>query len=485
MSAALPAPTNPLVPARPPRKLSVALVQRLLDHLLDRSTEGGFVAWFFAFCADDVRYIVEYKTWAMWDGRRWMIDGADAIRERAKESVQAILDMLPREPNKEKQKAILRLFQRYDNVDRIKKMLDYARTDPRVVTSMHDYDCDPWLLNCANGTVDLRTGHLLVPQRADMITKILEIPYAQQADAPAWRAFLQRIMQGHPEMIPFLQRAVGYSLTGSTREQCFFVLHGTGRNAKSTFVETLLSMLGEYGQTSNPESWLKQSGGRNAEPDIARLPGVRMVTSAELGEGRAIDEARIKQITGVDRIATRNLYEREFEFLPACKLWISTNHEPTIKGTDDGMWRRVRLVPFAETISYEEMDREMPAKLREDLPGILAWAVQGCLAWQDGGLAMPEIVRATTAEYRTEQDIVGQFVDACCVREKEAREAGSVLYASYAEWARVRGERPFNATLFGRRLGALRFTREKIGGTVWRNGLRVRPPGPEGLQPSA
>jgi len=465
-----------LAPARPKRTMPVQAVALHLKHFLLNQTDGGFSEWFFAACGDDVRYLAEHRQWALWDGRRWMIDAANAIRERAKECVRTIVSMIPYEESPEAQEKMLKLAHRFDNVDRIEKMLKYAQTDPRVLTSIQDYDQNTWLLNVANGTIDLRTGNLLVPLRKHMITKVLDIQYDQHANAPTWKAFLVRIMRSHPDIIPFLQRAVGYTLTAATTEHLFFLLYGSGRNGKSTFVEALLAVLGEYAQASSPETWLKQMGGRSAEPDIARLPGVRMVSTAEIGEGRALDEARVKAIVAGDTITTRNLYQSAFDFVPTCKLWISTNHAPQIKGNDEGMWRRVCLIPFAETISYDEMDRDLPNKLRAELPGILAWAVQGCIDWQRDGMQIPDVVRAKTDEYRSDQDVIGQWIDECCDIDDDARESGSALFASYAEWARARGERrPLNATMFGRRLTDRGIESAKTGGVAWRVGLRLRP----------
>ena len=460
----------------PDRRVPAAAVMALLDELLERPTDGGMAEWFLAKCGQDVRYVAERKQWALWDGRRWMLDAACTINERVKEAVHAIIDLIPRETSQEKQAKMLALGHRYDNIERIRKVLAYAQTDQRILSSIEQYDTDPWLLNCANGTVDLRDGRLLAPLREHMVTKIIEVVYEPDAVSPTWTAFLERIFRLHPEVVPFLQRAVGYSLTGSTREHKFWILHGAGRNGKSTFVETIRRMLGEYAQASVAETWLRQQGGRGADPEIARLPGVRAVTTAEIGEGRTLDEARVKGVVAGDAISTRSLYEKTFDFVPQCKLWISTNHAPQIRGNDDGMWRRVCLVPFDETITWDEMDRDLPAKLDAEREGILAWAVRGCLDWQRIGLDEPEVVRAKTDEYRTDQDIVGQFLDDECALDPDAREPGSAIFARYAEWARARGERnPLNATMFGRRLTDRGIVKAKVGGVAFRQGIRLNP----------
>jgi putative DNA primase/helicase len=400
----------------------------------------------------------------------------NAVHELAKESLQYIVEMLlPREKDKEQRFRLLALAHKFDSIKRVRQMFDYARTDKRVASSIEQYDQDHWLLNCQNGTLDLRTGALLVPQRDHMQTKILPIEYDIHAAASVWAAFLERIMRSHAEVIPFLQRAIGYSLTGSNREHKFFVLHGSGRNGKSTFVETILAMLGDYAQSSNPETWLRQAGGRGAEPDIARLPGIRFVSTAEIGEGRALDEARVKAIVAGDRITTRQLYQPAFDFAPIAKLWISTNHAPKIRGNDEGMWRRVCLIPFDETIGYDEMDRDLPRKLREELPGILAWAVRGCTEWLKRGLEEPDVVRRRTSEYRTDQDILGQFLSECCIEDPDSRVRAADLYQHYVNWAQQQGYRhPLTANAFGRRLGDRGFESAKPGGAAIRIGLRLQ-----------
>jgi len=216
----------------PPRKVAATAVMSLLDDFLARPTEGGFADWFLAKCGEDVRYIAEYRRWALWDGRRWMVDAADAVNERAKDALQAIVALIPRIEGQEKQVNALRLAHKFDSVVRIRQMLEFAATDPRVLTSIRDYDCDEWLLNVANGTLDLRDGRLLAHLKDHMLTKVIDVAYDPKATAPTWDAFLGRIFRSHPELIPFLRRAVGYTLTGSVREHKFWLLYGSGRNGR-------------------------------------------------------------------------------------------------------------------------------------------------------------------------------------------------------------------------------------------------------------
>ena len=458
------------------RTAPLHVVKSLLDKLLDRPTDGGFAEWLIAKHGDKIRYMPEQREWRIYTGGRLMRDDANAVREYVKNAAQAIIDLIAREKSEKRQQAMLRLAHRYDTIDRIDKVLAFAASDERLVLRVTDCDRDPMLLNCTNGVVDLRDGRLLVHQPFQYLTKTTGIEYDPNATAPLFEAFLKRIMRSHHEVIPFIQRALGYALVGHNREHKFFILYGVGRNGKSTLVEVIISALGDYAQSSNPETWLRQSGGRGAEPEIARLPGVRMVTAAEITEGRSLDEARVKSIVAGDRTTTRTLYAKPFDFVPVCKLWISTNHAPQIRGGDEGMWRRVCLIPFDEIIELDEMDRDLPRKLREELPGILAWMVRGCLEYQRVGLDEPEIVRAKTSEYRSDSDVIAQFVDECCERVEDAREPSSALHHRYMEWARDRGDRNvFNANAFGRRLTDRGFRTEKIGGVAWRVGLRLRP----------
>jgi putative DNA primase/helicase len=301
-----------------------------------------------------------------------------------------------------------------------------------------------------------------------MITKLAPVEYDPDAEAPLWTAFLDKVLDRSESLIRCVQRITGYSLTGNTSEQCFFILYGTGANGKTTLVETLRAMLGEYAMQTRVETLMVKRNATIPE-DIARLKGARLVTASEAEEGHRLAESLVKQLTGGDRLTARFLYSRSFEYAPEFALWLETNHKPTIYGTDRAIWRRIRLVPFTVAIPEDEQDRELGRKLKAELPGILTWAVQGCLEWQREGLGVPEEVRAATQSYRAEMDKLGRFFDDCCVIDKLAEVGASDLYRAYDDWCTANGEKSVSGTRFGRQMAERGFEkgRGKQGRTVY------------------
>ncbi len=323
-------------------------------------------------------------------------------------------------------------------------------------------------MNVSNGTLDLRTGELRPHRREDWLTKITPIVYDPEASCPQWHAFLRCILAGRQDVIDFLQRAIGYSLTGDTSEQCLFLLHGTGANGKSTFLEIARALLGDYAEQAEFSTFLHKDRD-TVRNDLAKLRGARFVSAVEVEEGRRLSEVVVKQLTGGDTITARFLFKEFFDFKPGFKLWLAANHKPVIRGTDYAIWRRIHLVPFTVTIPREEQDKKLPAKLKKELPGILAWAVKGCLAWQqDGQLVAPGAVEAATTAYRAEMDLIGGFLDECCVQQENAHAEASDLYNAYRVWS---GDKITTQTAFGRRLGERGFVRGRntvTGHIIWR-----------------
>ena len=245
------------------------------------------------------------------------------------------------------------------------------------------------------------------------ITKLAPVNFEPDAACPRWLEFLSRIMDGNEQLIDFLQRAVGYALTGETSEQCLFIFYGSGANGKSTFLQTMSYVLGDYSMSTPTETLLVKR--RGAIPnDVARLKGARFVIACEADAENRLAESLIKQMTGGDTISARFLHQEWFDFEPTHKVFFGTNHKPVIKGTDYAIWRRIRLVPFEITIPEGERDKNLPEKLKAEADGILAWAVQGCLVWQQQGLGVPEEVKAATDSYREEMDILGEFLKDRC-----------------------------------------------------------------------
>lgn len=402
----------------------------------------------------DLLFLHPWSKWLTWDGRRWKVDDTGEVMRRAKATADAMLEAGLATDRK------FAAFALKSGGDRgIRAMVALAQSGRPVLPEQ--LDTDPWVLNTLSGTLDLRSGELRPHRPEDLLTKLAPVEYDADAGCPRWLAFLDRIMGGNAELIGFLQRAIGYSLTGSTREQVLFVLHGGGSNGKSTFVETLRAGLGDYAMQSPAETLLDRREG--VPNDIARLRGARLVSAIETSEGRKLAEAMVKQMTGGDTIPARFMRAEWFEFTPEFKLWLATNHLPTVRGTDEAIWRRIRLVPFTVTIPERERDGELAAKLRDELPGILAWAVKGCLAWQEDGLGYPDDVRKATADYRADMDVLGGWIADCCRVDENAGATSAALYESYTTWCDLNRERALSKKALGLRLRERGFAVDRTG----------------------
>jgi len=393
----------------------------------------------------DLLWCDPWSSWLCWDGKRWRKDDTREIDRRVNDVVRSIYAEAAAEPDSDRRKALGTWAHQCEGAFRRRAIAEGARS--MLPARPSEFDTDPWLLNVDSGTLDLRTGERKTHERCDMLTKLAPVEYDPDAKAPTWEAFLQRIMAGNEDLIGFLQRAVGYSLTGDTREQVFFICYGTGANGKSTFLEALSAALGDYAQKTPTETLLTKRGG-GIPNDVARLRGARMVTAVEAEEGRHMAESLVKQMTGGDTVAARFLHQEFFEFVPAFKLWLATNHKPVIRGTDYAIWRRIRLIPFTVTIPEEDQDHGLGEKLKAELPGILAWAVRGCTEWQKNGLGTPSEVSQATDAYRAEMDVLGSWLDSCCTLGPTASGRAGELYNSYKEWCAVSGERATGSKTF-------------------------------------
>ncbi len=428
------------------------------EHLTDTGNARRVVARH----GRDLRYCHPWKCFLVWDGKRWCEDQtAEAVRRvkrtqadfyrRAARQLHDLGDVgddPARKVQAARLAAELKHALKWEEAGRIAACLELVKSETGVPVLPEQLDCDPYLLNVENGTIDLRAGRLREHRREDLITKLAPVAYDPAAGCPLWLRFLRRIMADNDSLIRYLQRVVGYCLTGDVSEQTLWFLHGSGQNGKSTFLGVLLDMLGDYGTQAVGE--LLMAKDHESHPtERADLFGRRLVATIETEEGKRMAEALMKQLTGADRIKARRLYKDFFEFKPTHKLLLAANHKPTIRGTDFAVWRRIKLVPFTVTIPDGEKDKTLPAKLRAELPGVLAWAVQGCREWGDGGMDEPEEVRQATAEYQAEQDSVKEFLHTCCVLMRDARIKASVLHTAYIDWS---GDKLMNPKAFWQRM---------------------------------
>jgi putative DNA primase/helicase len=420
-----------------------------------------------------LKFVKARRHWHVWQTGRWRRD-PDGEADRAAKLVAR--ELLIRAANIEdpdgRKKAAAWALQSQSE-QRIRAMLSLAGTEAEIALDPEQLDADPWLLTCANGTLDLRTGTLREHDPGDLISLATDVSYNPDATCQRWLRFLREVFQDDHDLVGFVRRAVGYSLTGDTREHILFVLHGSGCNGKSTLVETVHRVCGDLACTSPFDSFarVRDRGIRN---DVARLHRARLVIAAESGEGRRLDEATVKILTGGDTVAARFLYAEFFEFRPSFKIWLVTNHRPRVDGDDDAIWRRLRLVPFNVSFLGRE-DQGLRAALEAELPGILAWAVQGCLEWQRHGLGLPAAVDAATREYREDEDVLGAFIDERCILDGEID--ASTLREAYEQFCKQLGERPLPASVLGKRLAKRAVTtRRGTGGARTYCGLRLRVP---------
>jgi putative DNA primase/helicase len=400
----------------------------------------------------DLRYCHLWQKWLIWDGTRWITDDTGEVYRRAKDVVAALYARAAEALDKNTRKEIAQFATRSEADIKQKAMISSARSEPGIPILPKDLDQDPWLFNVLNGTLDLRTGKLRPHRREDLITKLAPVQFDPEAECPAWWEFLKRIFDSNFTLIEYLQKATGYTLTGSTIEQCLFFLFGLGANGKSTFLEIIHTLSGDYAQRTSSETFLmKKSGG--IPNDVAALRGARLVGAVEVEAGRRLAEVLIKEMTGGDRISARFLHAEWFTFKPEFKIFLAANHKPVIRGTDHAIWRRIRLIPFSVQIPKAEQDKELPEMLKAELSGILNWALEGCILWQDQGLNPPQEVCDATQGYREEMDPLADFLTECCILSPAAEVMAAELFKAYSSWTGTNGiKQPMSQTDFGMRL---------------------------------
>jgi len=423
---------------------------------------------------DVFRHVGKWGKDLTWGGPRWVLDdtggGLRLAAETARIRVAQSLDDLhvaqkayaeaeeagdERCANSAKRRiaAANRLFQwavKSQNASRLNAMLALARTDATIAIRHEDLDANPMLLNVANGTIDLVSGELRPHDPADRITKLADVVFDKDAKCPTWDAFLHHSMGGNAEMVDFLWRAVGYCLTGSIVEHILVFLYGPTGTGKSTFFGLLHDVLGDYASRA-PRGLLFQSRGDRHETELTTLFGARVATCNEIDEGATFDEALVKDLTGGERMTARRMREDHWTWAPTHKILIGGNHKPNVRNFDDAIRRRLRLVPWA--FPPKTVDKALPEKLRAERPGILAWAVRGCLEWQKRGLGEPVAVREATDAYQEESDVLGEFMRLyVSFADPDAATARKALRTAYEEYARENGLSPVGAKRFAKRL---------------------------------
>lgn len=416
--------------------------------------DTGNAARFVDTYGEIIRYSYVRKNWYFYNGKTWELDQEGKV----KSLVDEILEKMKKEPvyvtdDMDEEEAI-KLHRRHLKYSRGSngKTNMLKESQHLVPITPEQFDKDKHLLNVQNGYIDLKTGQLHEHDKEKYFTKIASIEYTDKIDCPLWMDFLNQIFDGNQALIKYIQRAVGYSLSGSTEEQMMFILYGNGRNGKSVFLDIITEMLGNYTTNIQPQTIMVKNLSNGANSDIARLQGARLVTTTEPNDGMRFDEGLVKQITGGDKVTARFLYGDEFEYFPEFKLWMATNHKPIIRGTDDGIWRRMAVIPFTVQIPEHKVDKQLKYKLRREMTAILNWAVEGYQEWQRIGLAEPQIIKNQRQEYRTEMDVVELFIEECCIRKSGERAKASDLYSVYSSWAKDNNQYLMSNTKFGKEM---------------------------------
>jgi P4 family phage/plasmid primase-like protien len=426
------------------------------EHSRFNLTDLGNAERFIALHGQTVRYCHPWGRFLFWDGRRWEVDetGGTKAYELAYLMIRGMQKEAAASDDEDVRKSLGPWAHKCETRSRIENIVAMAKTFPSINVVPSQLDGHPDLLNLANGTFDLKEGALCLHRREDLITRLIDVPYSDATDCPAWGAFLHRVLGDDKGLLRFVYKALGYSLTGFSHEQVFFFLHGSqGNNGKSTFIETVLRIMGDYGRQTPTDTLMarKENGINN---DIARLKEARFVAAPETEEGHRLNEGLVKRLTGGDTITARYLHQEFFEFKPQFKIWMSGNHKPNIRGVDDAIWRRVVPIPFQVVIPPEERNPELLEILWSERTGILGWMIEGCECWKKERLGRPETIKEAISTYREEMDVLGAFLEECTVTDVGGVIKASALYEQYAAWTKRTGEWTMPQKKFGQAMQA-------------------------------
>lgn len=449
---------------------------RLIPGTFARSDSGN-AERFATRYKNELHYVSRRKQWISWVGDRWAWDESHVSELRTKDIARAIWLESRATPDMKLREALEDWAIKSEGASKRDACLRLARAEPGVTIMLEVLDADPWLLNCANGTLDLRTCQLSAHRREDMITKSTGTNYNPFALTGLWEQVLHNMTGGDTELAEYLQRVAGYSLTGMATERKFFFLYGPPGSGKSTFIEALLSCMGTYATSTPFDTWLERQQVGGNRDDLVELQGVRLVTSGEVGASKHWDTATVKKITGGDRITASAKFEKQVSFLPTCTLIFAANDSPKARDDDGGFWERMQRVPITNVVPIKDRIKDLHAVLRqpENAEAILAWAVDGCRKWQESGVGTSRVVTESSAEYRDDNDWISGFLEMyeiaepCSVTAKAFRQ-------QYEDYCKQEGQKPEATKTLARRIGkrtggAVRYTATR-GVRLWR-GLRL------------
>jgi len=423
---------------------------------------------------DRIRYCAPLGGWHIYSGGRWRGDETLEIEALAKHVVEELHAEAAQARSEAERAHLHKHALGTERAERLSAIVRVAASEPEIAITADVFDANPWMLNVRNGTVDLRTGALLPHRPEDLLSHQANANYVPQAPCPLWQWFLHRTFGGDAEVIAYVQRLVGYLLTGNTAEQEFYLLFGLGANGKTVFIEIILFVLGTYARTMDPNLLVRTRNDQHPT-GLADLRGVRFAAGSELPADSDVNEPLLKRLVGGDRVTARRMHKDFFEFRSTAKLMLAVNSKPGIEGQDHGIWRRIRVLPFDVTIPENERDKHLLDKLKAEADGILWWAVQGCLGWQWGGLGTPAKVSEASSQYREDMDAVGHFLADTYERDANATISFAALFSSYESWCEQTSEEALSKRAFAARLDELGFAKDRgAGNSAARKGLRSK-----------
>lgn len=422
-----------------------------------------------------LRFVEQAGKWLRWAGTRWEWCSRGEEMAAAKEVAGMVLNQVAKlyAQDPERHRKRMAFAMRLQTLPRLEAMIKLAKSERDMcIGNVAELDSDPWLLGVRNGAVNLKDGTLLLADPAMLITRQVQAEFHREAQCPRWLEFLHQVFDGDAETVAFIQRALGYTLTGVTTEEVLFICYGGGANGKSVFANVISEILADYGQMAPPSLLtVRREGDAGPRNDVARLCGARLVQINELNQGDRLDEQVVKMLAGRETLSARFLHREYFDFKPSAKPWLRTNHRPVITGEDDGIWRRIMLLPFKVKFPDDKRDPWLEQRLLDECDGILAWMVQGCLDWKHGGLKPSALVRRESASYRKESDLMGEFLDDKTDSDPNGRIEQSEAYLKWCTWATLNGVRHGAKKSFTRKLDERGHIEVKSNGKRYYSGL--------------
>ena len=425
---------------------------------------------------DIIRYCYSWKKFLIWDGSNWVVDSRGQVESMCLKFVHKMYRGLRVIDDPQLRRSFERHLIKSESFRRIQSLVGTLKISEEIITTEDELDKDVFLLNVKDLTLNLKTGKGRKPDSKQLITKQSRFVFDKEAKCPVWNMFLMQIFNNDISLIHYIQKVMGYALSGDTSEQCMFILWGCGANGKSTFLNTIQQLMGDYACTASIETFMKKRNDHSN--DLARLKGMRLVTTSEVEQGQAISESLIKVTTGEDEITARFLYGEYFSFKPTFKIFMATNHMPKIRGGDNGIWRRVKMIPFNVTIPPEKRDKHLTEKLLAENSGILNWLLQGYVNWKKEGLSdEPPAIKNANEEYRMDMDVVGTFIMECLDLDATLswRLPTTTLYNTYIKWCNKNNEKIMSQKWLSMRIFEKGYKRKATNGQrVWL-GLAIKP----------